>query len=113
MTDDGTSYIEPSEVRKLAKSFETHAYDLKEHLKKFKAETGEEAITDGFGVLTESKEVTTAYISYSNDVASAMEAVHKHLDAVGEALRDITRNTEISDEDASVLFGGKNVGGTK
>lgn len=113
MTGDGASYVDPDEVRKLAKSFETHAYDLQEHLKKFKAETGEEAISDGFGILTESEEVTTAYISYSNDVASAMEAVHKHLDAVGEALRDVTRNTEISDEDAAVLFGGKASGGNK
>lgn len=72
MADDGTSYYEPGAGRSLARKFELQAYDLRDYLKKFEEKTGEEAITDGFGVLTESEEVTSAYIAYSADVASAV-----------------------------------------
>lgn len=102
---DQAPYVEPSEVRKLAKSFELYAYDLRDHLKRFRNETGEEAISDGFGVLTESDEVTSAYIGYSADVAGAMKTVHEHLDAVADALRQVTKNTETTDDDVAVLFG--------
>ncbi|MFE7441514.1 hypothetical protein ACFU7X_13755 [Streptomyces chartreusis] len=112
MTDDGTSFYEPGAGRSLARKFETQAYDLRAYLKKFEEETGEEAITDGFGVLTESEEVTSAYISYSADVASAMKVVHEHLDKIADALRKVNRDTEVTDEDLSVLF-GKSSGGDR
>ncbi|WP_437084265.1 hypothetical protein [Streptomyces sp. enrichment culture] len=112
MSSEGTSYYDPGAGRELARKFEMHAYDLRAYLKKFEEETGEEAITDGFGVLTESAEVTSAYISYSTDVASAMKVVHEHLDAIAEALRKVNRDTEATDGDLSVLF-GKNAGGSQ
>ncbi|MEV5913757.1 hypothetical protein ACOAKG_31285 [Streptomyces sp. JL3001] len=112
MTDDGTSFYEPGAGRSLARKFEMQAYDLRAYLKKFEEETGEEAITDGFGVLTESEEVTSAYISYSADVASAMKVVHEHLDKIADALRKVNRDTEVTDEDLSVLF-GKSSGGDR
>lgn len=111
MTDDEAYYADGA-GRGLAKNFELHAYDLRAYLKKFENETGEEAISDGFGLLTESDEVRNAYIEYSTSAASAMKAVHEHLDAIADALRKINKNTEVNDEDVAVLF-GKGVGGDK
>ncbi|MFF4962154.1 hypothetical protein ACFY2Z_35120 [Streptomyces sp. NPDC001222] len=105
MTDDSTSCYEPEAGRALARKFELHAYDLRAYLKEFKEKTGEEAITDGFGVLTESEEVTSAYIAYSADVAAAMRAVHEHLDKIADALRKVNRDTEVTDDNLAVLFG--------
>ncbi|MFG2140362.1 hypothetical protein [Streptomyces sp. NPDC048650] len=107
---DAESYVDHAELMKLAKSFEQHSYDLESHLKKFTAETGEEAITDGFGVLTESEEVTSAYIDYSADIASAMKAIYTHLDAIGAALKQVTKNTETNDEGVGALFGNTHGG---
>lgn len=105
MADDGTAYYEPGAGRSLAQKFEMQAYDLRAYLKKFEAETGEEAITDGFGILTESAEVTSAYISYAADVASAMKVVHEHLDGIADALRKVNKDTETTDDDLAILFG--------
>ncbi len=112
MADDAPFY-EQDACRKLAREFEHHAYDLRAHLKKFVDETGEEAISDGFGLLTESDEVRNAYIEYSTDAAGAMQVVHKYLDAVADALRKVNRNTEVTDEGVAVLFGAKDDGGKK
>ncbi|MFJ5211312.1 hypothetical protein [Streptomyces nigra] len=110
MADDGSSFYEPTAGRSLARKFEMQAYDLRAYLKRFEEETGEEAITDGFGVLTESAEVTNAYISYSEDVASAVKVVHEHLDRIADALRKVNANTEVTDDELAVLF-GKSKGG--
>ncbi|MGY5135725.1 WXG100 family type VII secretion target [Streptomyces nigrescens] len=100
-------FVDSAALRKLAKSFETHAYDLQSHLKSFSQKTGEEAIGDGFGVLTESEEITSSYVDYSKDVSTAMEKVHRHLDEIGAALQQVTRNTETNDDNVSALFGRK------
>ena len=99
------SFVDSSEIKKLAKYFESHSQDLEKHLKDFISKTGEESITDGFGVLTESEEVTTAYIQYATDVAEAMRSVYRHLDAIGGALRQVTENSQSTDENLSALFG--------
>ncbi|MER5947722.1 hypothetical protein ABT127_16840 [Streptomyces sp. NPDC001904] len=99
------SYVDHSELAKLARSFEQHAYDLESNLRKFAAETGEEAIRDGFGVLSESEEATSAYITYSADVADAMKAVYSHLDAIGAGLKQVAADTETNDEGVGALFG--------
>jgi hypothetical protein len=111
MSDGGTSFYDPDEGRKLARNFEMQAYDLRAYLKEFSEETGEEAISDGFGVLTESEEVTSAYIGYSTDVAAAMKVVHEHLDKIADALKKVNRNTETTDDDVAVLFGKFGGGG--
>ncbi|MBT2395193.1 hypothetical protein J7E89_04190 [Streptomyces sp. ISL-100] len=95
----------------MARKFEMQAYDLRAYLKKFKNETGEEAISDGFGFLTESDDVRSAYIEYSTSAADAMKAVHEHLDAIADALRKVNRNTEVNDDDVAALFGKKSDGG--
>ncbi|MEU3986787.1 hypothetical protein OG301_22595 [Streptomyces platensis] len=102
---DQESFVDHAELMKLAKSFEQHSYDLESTLKKFVAETGEEAISDGFGVLTESEEVTSAYIEYSTDVAGAMKSIYTHLDAIGAGLKQVTANTEANDQGVGALFG--------
>ncbi|WP_353945087.1 hypothetical protein ABII15_28335 [Streptomyces sp. HUAS MG91] len=108
---DQESYVDHSELTKLARSFEQQAYDLESNLRKFVAETGEEAISDGFGVLTESEEVTSAYITYSADVAHAMKAMYTHLDAIGAGLKQVTANTETNDARVGAVFG--NPGGDR
>ncbi|WP_028814819.1 hypothetical protein [Streptomyces flavidovirens] len=112
MADDAPFYAQDA-GRNLARRFEMQAYDLRAHLKKFIQETGEEAISDGFGFLTESDELRTAYIEYSTDAADAMKRVHQYLDAVADALRKVNRDTEITDEDVSVLFGANRDGGKR
>ncbi|MEU6545378.1 hypothetical protein [Streptomyces sp. NPDC046859] len=104
MAANSASY-EDGVGRNLAKKFELQAYDLRAYLKKFRDETGEEAISDGFGFLTESDEVRNAYIEYSTTAAGAMKAVHQHLDTLAEALRQVNKNTEVTDGDVAVLFG--------
>ncbi|WP_255305935.1 hypothetical protein [Streptomyces sp. Wb2n-11] len=110
MADDVPFYADDA-GRKLARKFEMHAYDVRAHLKKFKDETGEEAISDGFGFLTESDEVRSAYVDYSTSAAEAMKAVHEHLDAIADALRKVNSNTEVTDDDVAALFGKKGDGG--
>ncbi|MFE6945646.1 hypothetical protein [Streptomyces chartreusis] len=105
MADDGTAYYEPGAGRSLARKFEMQAYDLRAYLKKFEEETGEKAITDGFGILTESAEVTSAYISYSNDVVSAMKVVHEHLEGIADTRRKVNKDTEVTDDELAALFG--------
>ncbi|GGY48870.1 hypothetical protein [Streptomyces djakartensis] len=109
---DGEAYYADGAGRGLAKKFELQAYDLRAYLKKFENETGEEAISDGFGLLTESDEVRNAYIEYSTTAAAAMKALHEHLDAIADALRKVNKNTEVNDEETAVLF-GKGEGGGK
>ncbi|MGW7197291.1 hypothetical protein [Streptomyces chryseus] len=112
MADDAPFYAQDA-GRKLARDFESRAYDLRAHLKKFTDETGEEAISDGFGLLTESDELRTEYVDYSSDAAEALNLVHKYLDAVADSLRKVHRNTEITDEGVAVLFGAKGDGAKK
>ncbi|WP_052869289.1 hypothetical protein [Streptomyces niger] len=102
---DEVSHVNHGELVKLARSFETHSYDLASYLKAFTADTGEEVISDGFGVLTESEEVTSAYNDYSSDVTSAVKVIHAHLDAIGAALREVTKTTHAYDKDVEALFG--------
>ncbi|MGX1886352.1 hypothetical protein [Streptomyces sp. NPDC055287] len=112
MADDAPFYAQDA-GRKLAREFELQAYDLRAHLKQFKDKTGEEAISDGFGLLTESDELRTEYIEYSTDAADAMKLVHTYLDAVADSLRKVHRNTEVTDDGVAVLFGKKSDGAKK
>jgi hypothetical protein len=110
MADDAPYYADGA-GRSLAKKFELQAYDLRAYLKKFRDETGEEAISDGFGLLTESDETRNAYIEYSTTAAAAMKAVHEHLDKLADALRKVNQNTEVNDQDVAELFGKDAKGG--
>lgn len=110
MADD-TAYYADNAGRNLARKFELQAYDLRAFLKTFENETGEEAITDGFGVLTESQEVTTAYLEYSAEAIRAMTLVHRHLDDIADALKQVNANTEIGDQEVAALFGKSADGG--
>ncbi|WP_306323337.1 MULTISPECIES: hypothetical protein [unclassified Streptomyces] len=97
-------YIDEEEVSKLGKSFETFAYDLESYAKKFAEATGAERIHDGFGVLTESEDVTSAYIELSEHMAESLGQLHRTLDAVGGGIRDNARNTRSADDEMTDMF---------
>lgn len=105
MADDGTLYYDSGAVRGLARKFEMQAYDLRAFLKEFENKTGEEAITDGFGVLTESEETNAAYIGYSESAVDAIKFIHEYLDHVADSLRKVNESTDVHDEGMAALFG--------
>ncbi|MCZ2528028.1 hypothetical protein ACFW9F_09635 [Streptomyces sp. NPDC059506] len=98
--------IDPGELRKLGKLFESYGYDLRQYLKDFKEDTDAETIHDGFGVLTESEEVTSAYIELAKEMSDALEGLHRHLDDVGRAMCDNAKNTEAADDALGDIFKG-------
>ncbi|MFM9372168.1 hypothetical protein [Streptomyces sp. Da 82-17] len=104
MADDSPYYADGA-GRNLAKKFEMQAYDLRAFLKEFESKTGEEAITDGFGMLTESEETNAAYIGYSEGAVDAIKFIHEYLDQIADSLRKVNENTEVNDEATAVLFG--------
>lgn len=104
MADD-TTYLADNAGRNLAKKFEMQAYDLRSYLKEFESKTGEEAITDGFGLLTESDEVNAAYIGYSKGAVEAIKFIHEYLDLIADSLRKVNDNTKTTDEGMAALFG--------
>ncbi|MCZ1009304.1 type VII secretion target [Streptomyces lydicus] len=97
-------HIEPAELAKLGKHFASYAYDIESALKGFKGKTDSEAIHDGFGLLTESEEVTSAYIELSENMSESLGKLHKHLEAIGELLRENAKNSEKSDEHIAAAF---------
>jgi hypothetical protein len=100
-------YIEHEAVAGLANEFRTRAEDLGEELAKFKPKTDGEAIHDGFGVLTESDEVTTAYIDLADTVHKSVRGLQKHLDDIADGLKRNASNTRKSDEAMEDLFKGR------
>jgi uncharacterized protein YukE len=97
-------HVDPGEMAKFAKSFEERAKELGEALAKFKPKTDGEAIHDGFGMLTESEEVTSAYIELSGDMAKTVERLQKHLDKIADGIKQNAKNTEAADEALSGMF---------
>lgn len=100
-------HIEPGEMGKFAKSFEQRAQELGEALAKFKPKTDAEAIHDGFGIMTESEEVTSAYIELSGDMEKTVQGLQKHLDKIADGIKQNAKNTEAADEALSGMFKAK------
>jgi uncharacterized protein YukE len=106
MPDDFS--IDPQELTKLAHAFDTRAYDLSSAVKSFHSKTDAEQIHDGFGLLTESEEVTSAYIELASEMAESLGKLARHFDEVGQALKTNATNSEASDDALADLFkGGK------
>ncbi|MCW7987884.1 hypothetical protein [Streptomyces sp. WAC01526] len=104
----GDFYIDPQELDKLAKAFESRAYDLSRAIKSFRGKTDAEQIHDGFGFLTESEEVTSAYIELSSDMTESLSKLARHLDEVSRSLDKNSRNSREADEALEEMFkGGK------
>lgn len=99
-------YIDEGELTKLARSFESHATDLDKYLKTFKGATDAETIHDGFGFLTESEEVTSAYIELSEHMSTALGGLTRHLDAISSKIRQHGHNTEAHDDAMADIFKG-------
>ncbi|MFF8784308.1 hypothetical protein [Streptomyces sp. NPDC015125] len=99
------SSVDVAALSKLAKSFESHGSDLESYTKEFRSKTDAEVIYDGFGVLTESEEVTSAYIEMSNDMVETLNALRRHLDQINQGLRTVQQNATTTDEALSTGFG--------
>ncbi|MEU9174877.1 hypothetical protein AB0D34_45200 [Streptomyces sp. NPDC048420] len=101
-------YIDPQEMTKLANAFDTRAYDLSSAIKSFQTKTDAEQIHDGFGFLTESEEVTSAYIELASEMSESLGKLARHFDEIGQALKTNAKNSEASDDALTDLFkGGK------
>lgn len=98
------SLVDAAALSRLAKSFETYGSDLESYVKDFCAKTDSEVIHDGFGVLTESEEVTSAYIEMSTDMVESLQALHKHLDHIVDGLRLVQGNATTTDESLATGF---------
>ncbi|MFI2264345.1 hypothetical protein [Streptomyces tubercidicus] len=92
------SLVDAAALSRLAKSFETYGADLESYLKEFRAKTDSEVIHDGFGVLTESEEVTSAYIEMSQHMVESLNALRQHLDHIGAGLGTVQQNATGTDE---------------
>jgi acetyl/propionyl-CoA carboxylase alpha subunit len=102
----GDFYLDPQQVVKLADAFETRAYDLASAVGAFERTTGAEQIHDGFGFLTESDEVTSAYVELAAGMVESLGNLARHLDAVSQAVKGNAKNSEASDEALAGLFKG-------
>ncbi|MGX1762865.1 hypothetical protein ACWIG5_39245 [Streptomyces lydicus] len=98
------SLVDAAALTKLSKSFESHGSDLESYIKEFQGKTDSEVIHDGFGVLTESEEVTSAYIEMSTDMVATLHKLRKHLDQISQGLHQVQRNTTATDESLSACF---------
>ncbi|MEW9520318.1 hypothetical protein [Streptomyces tubercidicus] len=98
------SLVDAAALSRLAKSLESYGADLESYLKEFRAKTDSEVIHDGFGVLTESEEVTSAYIEMSRHMTESLSALRQHLDHIGAGLRTVQQNATGTDESLASGF---------
>ena len=104
MPDD--FYIDPQEMTKLANAFDSRAYDLASAIKSFRTKTDAEQIHDGFGLLTESEEVTSAYIELATEIADSLDKLSRHFDEIGQSLKTNAKNSEAADDALADMFSG-------
>ncbi|MFJ9619201.1 hypothetical protein [Streptomyces noursei] len=92
------SLVDSAALSRLVKSFESYGTDLESYTRDFRSKTDSEVIHDGFGVLTESEEVTSAYIEMSTDMTETLNALRQHLDQISQGLRTVQQNATNTDE---------------
>ncbi|MFJ7078171.1 hypothetical protein [Streptomyces sp. NPDC098781] len=102
-------YIGHSALERLSGAFKKEADELGERLAKFRPKTDGEAIHDGFGFLTESEEVTTAYIDLADHMTRAVQGLQDHLYDMADNLSDNSHNTASAEHALEDLFKGRNV----
>ncbi|MEK2479482.1 MULTISPECIES: hypothetical protein [Streptomyces] len=100
----GESLVDAAAISRLAKSFDAHGADLESYTKEFRAKTDAEVIDKGFGILTESEEVTSAYIEMSTDMVESLNTLRQHLDHISQGLRTVQQNATASDESLAAGF---------
>ncbi|WP_030315636.1 hypothetical protein [Streptomyces sp. NRRL B-3229] len=104
----GNFYLDARELGQLAGAFDTRARDLASAVKVFERRAGAEQIHDGFGFLTESEEVTSAYIDLAAEMVEALGSLARQFEAVSQAAQDNAKNSEAADDALAGLFeGGK------
>ncbi|MDI3407193.1 hypothetical protein [Streptomyces cavernicola] len=99
-------YIGHSALEKLSGAFSREADLLGEELAKFKPKTDSEAIHDGFGFLTESEEITSAYIELAEQMTKAIEGLQQHAYDIADNLDKNSRNTVGADRAIEEQFKG-------
>ncbi|MFI0512935.1 biotin carboxylase [Streptomyces canus] len=104
----GDFYLDPQEMARLAGAFETRAYDMASAVRAFEQTTGAEQIHDGFGLLTESEEVTSAYVELASQMVESLGNLARNFDALSRAVKDNASNSAAADDALVGLFkGGK------
>jgi hypothetical protein len=99
-------FISRDGLHSLSRAFNSEAEKIGEELAKFKPKTDGEAIHDGFGVLTESEQVTASYIDLAAHISAAVSGLQRHLHAIADGIDKNAANTEAADEKMSHLFNG-------
>ncbi|MEU7642057.1 hypothetical protein [Streptomyces sp. NPDC039016] len=100
------SLVDSAALPGLAKSFESHGTDLESYRRDFHSKTDSEVIHDGFGVPTESEEVTSAYIEMSTDMVETLNSLRQHLDldaAMKKSLPQLPEAAKSLDEAADAI----------
>ncbi|MFC8363253.1 hypothetical protein ACFUIY_25675 [Streptomyces griseorubiginosus] len=101
-------YLDARELGQLAGAFDTRARDLASAVKAFERGAGAEQIHDGFGLLTESAEVTSTYVDLAAEMVEGLGGLARQFEAVSQAVQDNARNSELADDAlAGLLEGGK------
>jgi len=106
----GDFFLDPQEMAQLGGAFETRAHDLASAVRAFERVTGAEQIHDGFGLLTESEEVTSAYVELAAGMAESLGNLARNFDELSRAVKDNARNSAAADDALAELFtfkGGK------
>lgn len=104
----GDFYLDPQEMARLADAFETRAYDMASAVRAFEGATGAEQIQDGFGFLTESEEVTSAYVELAAGMVESLGNLARNFDELSRAVKGNARNSAAADDALAGLFkGGK------
>ncbi|MFE7784479.1 hypothetical protein [Streptomyces nigrescens] len=98
------SLVDAAALARLSKSFESHGSDLESYIKEFQGKTDSEVIHDGFGVLSESEEVTSAYIEMSTDMVETLHELRRHLDQISQGMRQVQQNSTATDESLATGF---------
>ncbi len=97
-----------SALERLSGAFKKEGDELGEQLASFKPKTDAEAIHDGFGFLTESEEVTNAYIELADHMTKAIQGLQEHLYEMADNLSNNSHNTGAAERALEDLFKGKN-----
>jgi uncharacterized protein YukE len=91
-----------TDLWRLAKSFESHAYDLERHLAAFRGATDPDTLREGFG----DSGAARGHAELAEQMAVALGEMHRHLESIGQNLARNANNSKAVDEAVTETFGG-------
>jgi uncharacterized protein YukE len=91
-----------TDLSRLAKSFESHAYDLERYLAEFTSATDADALRAGFGDPGASR----PHAELAEQVAAALGQLHRNLESIGHNLARNAGHSRAADEAVAETFGG-------